>query len=128
MKDMKQLERNLKILKTVEDIAKHELSEVQLKLKDTQSQIRDLENKLKILKAENEHSQVVRDFINKHPNGNYFYVGKADGINVFAITISCNTCNLDLELFSAHTGIGSVIIGVCPTCKCEVDLTNYKSW
>lgn len=56
----------------------------------------------------------------------YEFVGKANGENDYDLYAECHGANLDLFIF--HTGVGTVLKGVCHKCGIEIDFTNTGNW
>ena len=122
---LEQMNSNTDKLKEIrETIKKYQTQEIYLSNENSR-----LNKEIKTLQANEKGSESAERFISKHPGMEY--VGKAEGEtktcegNILAM---CNKCNRSLELYVSNSGMGTVIIGVCPKCEAEINFTDYGIW
>lgn len=62
----------------------------------------------------------------------YEYIGETNGscehYLINKIYIECDKCKEYFKLLSHQTGVGEVVIGVCPKCEYEINFTDYSKW
>lgn len=125
---------------------KKRLEELKAELREIHSKIYKAQYDIKELRYEEENieeeidrieesfikneikNKFVQDFLLK--NKNYTYMDSRTNGELYDLELRCDsdTCKCYYELFKAPTGIGSVIIGICPSCGHRIDATQYKQW
>lgn len=111
------INENRKIIKTKEK-NNHNLQKDNQKYRD----------QINIIRARQSSVEIAEFFINNHKG--YFHIGRTDGQLEFYkhLTAKCVKCDERFELFQYNTGIGEVIVGMCPRCKLEIDFTDCRRW
>ena len=120
--NIEELKEKIKTIRNDLRVTKDSKRTLELQIYTLQDTISNLEKEIiEIEKAkfdnENQKKLIARG---------YEFVGKANGKNEYDIYAECHGVQLDLFIY--HTGIGTVIKGVCQQCSNEIDFTNHSNW
>jgi len=128
---MEKINAQITELQSQLESSRNELSEIrkeiiglEIKKNIRQVHVKDLENQITQLKADQYNKEAQKRLINK----GYEYIGKTDEMNSQGIYAECYIDNVHLLLFEYGNGIGSTYVGVCPKCDVAIDFTKYKTW
>lgn len=103
---------------------------IELKLQSIRDKAH-IEKQIKKLELEKINNEFIKNFI-LNKKGKYKYIGETNGdcehYLINKIYIECDKCKEHFKLFSHQTGVGEVVIGVCPKCEYEINFTDYGNW
>lgn len=126
---IRELEQLIHDIKLEQEKTITSISELEFKEQKQASKLSKYNLELKELKSNQKFNELEQQFLSQNPHAKYLGLANGETETIEGnILASCYKCTEKLKLYSIPTGIGSMIIGMCPKCGHITDFTNYSMW